>query len=76
MVSRLCLSDLLSVFLPAADAVFDPDEAERREYVLNDIGVIYQGSVGAVSHRSWMFGQVHRNTQTLKYTHTITNQKE
>ncbi|XP_071340472.1 coagulation factor XIII A chain-like [Trachinotus anak] len=42
------------------DAVFLPNEAERREYVLNDSGVIYQGSVGAVSHRNWMYGQFER----------------
>lgn len=54
MVSCLSLS--------AADAVFLPDGAERSEYVLNDIGVINQGSVGAVSSRNWMYGQVHTNT--------------
>uniref|UniRef100_A0A3B4UUT8 protein-glutamine gamma-glutamyltransferase n=1 Tax=Seriola dumerili TaxID=41447 RepID=A0A3B4UUT8_SERDU len=42
------------------DAVFVPNEGERREYVLNDTGVIYQGSVGAVSHRNWMYGQFER----------------
>ncbi|KAM6971579.1 coagulation factor XIII A chain-like [Tautogolabrus adspersus] len=42
------------------DAVFLPDEAERREYVLNDTGVIFQGAVDAVSHRNWMFGQFER----------------
>ncbi|XP_062235158.1 coagulation factor XIII A chain-like isoform X2 [Platichthys flesus] len=39
------------------DCVFLPDEAERGEYILNDYGVIYQGSVGSVSHRNWMYGQ-------------------
>eukprot|EP00064_Thunnus_orientalis_P021556 superscaffoldBa00006615_g21721 len=39
------------------DAVFLPDESGRREYVLNDYGVIFQGSVGAVSSRGWMYGQ-------------------
>uniref|UniRef100_A0A671WPC7 Transglutaminase-like domain-containing protein n=1 Tax=Sparus aurata TaxID=8175 RepID=A0A671WPC7_SPAAU len=42
------------------DAVFLPDGAERSEYVLNDIGVINQGSVGAVSSRNWMYGQFER----------------
>ncbi|XP_034561741.1 coagulation factor XIII A chain-like [Notolabrus celidotus] len=42
------------------DDVFVPDEGERREYVLNDSGVIYQGAVGAVSHRNWMYGQFER----------------
>ncbi|XP_074550147.1 coagulation factor XIII A chain-like [Halichoeres trimaculatus] len=42
------------------DPVFVPNDAERREYVLNDVGVIYQGAVGAVSHRNWMYGQFER----------------
>lgn len=50
-----CLSDVLVV---AEDAVYYPDEAGRHEYVLNDYGVIYQGSVDAVTKRHWMFGQV------------------
>ncbi|KAM4605972.1 coagulation factor XIII A chain-like [Polymixia lowei] len=39
------------------DAVYLPDEAARREYVMNDCGIIYQGEARAVSQRSWMFGQ-------------------
>ncbi|KAI9513928.1 hypothetical protein NQZ68_038330 [Dissostichus eleginoides] len=42
------------------DAVFLPNEAERQEYVLSDYGTIYQGSVGAVSHRDWVYGQFER----------------
>ncbi|XP_070842267.1 coagulation factor XIII A chain-like [Chaetodon trifascialis] len=42
------------------DPVFLADEAERREYVLNDTGVIFQGSVGSVTTRHWMFGQFER----------------
>ncbi|XP_041670669.1 coagulation factor XIII A chain-like [Cheilinus undulatus] len=42
------------------DACFLPDEAERREYVLNDTGLIFQGAVGAVSTRNWMYGQFER----------------
>lgn len=40
------------------DAVFYADEAGRKEYVLNDHGVIYQGSVDNMTHRSWDYGQV------------------
>ncbi|XP_044195137.1 coagulation factor XIII A chain-like [Thunnus albacares] len=47
---------LFNAWCPA-DAVFLPDESGRREYVLNDYGVIFQGSVGAVSSRGWMYGQ-------------------
>ncbi|XP_063729924.1 coagulation factor XIII A chain-like [Eleginops maclovinus] len=37
-----------------------PNEAERQEYVLSDYGTIYQGSVGALSHRDWVYGQFER----------------
>ncbi|KAM7369547.1 hypothetical protein PAMP_010864 [Pampus punctatissimus] len=39
------------------DAVFYSDESGRREYVLNDHGVLFQGSVGSITSRGWMFGQ-------------------
>nr|XP_046226724.1 coagulation factor XIII A chain-like [Scatophagus argus] len=50
---------LFNVWCPD-DAVFVPDESQRMEYVLNDVGVIFQGTAEAVSHRSWMFGQFER----------------
>ncbi|XP_060921117.1 coagulation factor XIII A chain-like [Labrus mixtus] len=39
------------------DAVFLNDEAERKEYILNDNGMIFQGAYNAVSYRNWMYGQ-------------------
>uniref|UniRef100_A0A3Q0T0R5 protein-glutamine gamma-glutamyltransferase n=1 Tax=Amphilophus citrinellus TaxID=61819 RepID=A0A3Q0T0R5_AMPCI len=42
------------------DHVFLPDEAERQEYVLNDEGVIYQGSSDSVTERPWTYGQFER----------------
>uniref|UniRef100_A0A672FQX0 Transglutaminase-like domain-containing protein n=1 Tax=Salarias fasciatus TaxID=181472 RepID=A0A672FQX0_SALFA len=39
------------------DPVFLPNEEERREYVLNDMGIIYQGNASTVTPRSWMYGQ-------------------
>uniref|UniRef100_A0A8C9XEY9 Transglutaminase-like domain-containing protein n=1 Tax=Sander lucioperca TaxID=283035 RepID=A0A8C9XEY9_SANLU len=42
------------------DAVFLPNEAERNEYVLNDYGVMYQGSFEAVTTRDWVYGQFER----------------
>uniref|UniRef100_A0A8C2XPT6 protein-glutamine gamma-glutamyltransferase n=1 Tax=Cyclopterus lumpus TaxID=8103 RepID=A0A8C2XPT6_CYCLU len=44
----------------AEDAVFLANESERREYVLNDYGVIYQGSLGSVVNRDWIYGQFER----------------
>ncbi|XP_035854944.1 coagulation factor XIII A chain-like isoform X2 [Sander lucioperca] len=42
------------------DAVFLPNEAERNEYVLNDHGVMYQGSFDAVTTCDWVYGQFER----------------
>ncbi|NXI68493.1 TGM4 glutamyltransferase, partial [Anseranas semipalmata] len=41
----------------AADIVFLPNEAERKEYVLNDTGYIYVGSAYNIQGRPWNFGQ-------------------
>ncbi|KAM3593667.1 uncharacterized protein V6R79_018316 [Siganus canaliculatus] len=43
-----------------ADTVFVNNEAARQEYVMADYGAIFQGSVGSVSSRKWMFGQFER----------------
>ncbi|KAM8823302.1 coagulation factor XIII A chain-like [Spinachia spinachia] len=42
------------------DPVYLPNASEREEYVLNDHGVIYQGSVGSVTYREWIYGQFER----------------
>ncbi|XP_010022365.1 PREDICTED: protein-glutamine gamma-glutamyltransferase 4, partial [Nestor notabilis] len=39
------------------DAVFLADEAQRKEYVLNDTGYIYVGSAYSIYNRPWNFGQ-------------------
>ncbi|NWH48341.1 TGM4 glutamyltransferase, partial [Fregata magnificens] len=40
-----------------ADVVFLADEAQRKEYVLNDTGYIYVGSAYNIFGRPWNFGQ-------------------
>ncbi|KAF1632333.1 Protein-glutamine gamma-glutamyltransferase 4, partial [Eudyptes filholi] len=40
-----------------ADVVFLDDEAQRKEYVLNDTGYIYVGSAYNIYGRPWNFGQ-------------------
>ncbi|XP_017930605.1 protein-glutamine gamma-glutamyltransferase 4 [Manacus vitellinus] len=39
------------------DAVFMDNEAQRKEYVLNDTGYIYVGSAYSIYDRPWNFGQ-------------------
>ncbi|NWR55134.1 TGM4 glutamyltransferase, partial [Bucorvus abyssinicus] len=39
------------------DNVFLDDEAQRKEYVLNDTGCIYTGSAYSIYSRPWNFGQ-------------------
>ncbi|XP_072235163.1 coagulation factor XIII A chain-like [Leuresthes tenuis] len=39
------------------DDVFYPDDAGRFEYVMNPVGIIYQGSADFVGQRSWIYGQ-------------------
>ncbi|XP_043088098.1 protein-glutamine gamma-glutamyltransferase 2 isoform X2 [Puntigrus tetrazona] len=39
------------------DGVFLPSEAERREYVLNEQGILYKGVDEYITNSSWDFGQ-------------------
>ena len=40
------------------DGVFLNNESQRKEYVLNEQGVIYNGETDNVSQRPWNYGQV------------------
>ncbi|CAN9506060.1 unnamed protein product [Ophioblennius macclurei] len=42
------------------DPVFLPEENQRREYVLNDNGTIFQGTASRISKRPWSYGQYER----------------
>ncbi|XP_061641798.1 LOW QUALITY PROTEIN: protein-glutamine gamma-glutamyltransferase E [Phyllopteryx taeniolatus] len=52
------VATLVLLFNPwfSGDSVFLPNEQERREYVLNEQGVIYQGSSDYIAPLSWDFG--------------------
>jgi len=55
----MCANHLTSGgFFALDDVVFLADEAQRKEYVLNDTGYIYVGSAYSIYGRPWNFGQV------------------
>ncbi|XP_067233800.1 coagulation factor XIII A chain-like [Chanodichthys erythropterus] len=52
-------TDFYVLFNPwdPADQVYMPRETDRQEYVMNDVGVIYNGEFNNITTRSWNFGQ-------------------
>ncbi|XP_078483974.1 protein-glutamine gamma-glutamyltransferase K isoform X1 [Ciona intestinalis] len=43
------------------DSVYIENEAEREEYCLNDLGIVYRGSKYRISGKKWNFGQFEEN---------------
>ena len=52
----ICIYHLLS-----ADQVYMDKDEDRQEYVMNDVGIIYNGEFNNITSRSWNFGQVGSN---------------
>ncbi|XP_059380055.1 coagulation factor XIII A chain-like [Carassius carassius] len=52
-------TDFYVLFNPwdPADQVYVDKEEDRQEYVMNDVGIIYNGEFNNISYRSWNFGQ-------------------
>ncbi|XP_056593617.1 coagulation factor XIII A chain-like [Triplophysa dalaica] len=52
-------TDVYVLFNPwdSADQVYMSKESDRQEYVLNDVGVIFNGEINNMSSRPWNYGQ-------------------
>uniref|UniRef100_A0A672L551 Coagulation factor XIII A chain-like n=1 Tax=Sinocyclocheilus grahami TaxID=75366 RepID=A0A672L551_SINGR len=52
-------TDFYVLFNPwdPADQVYMDKEEDRQEYVMNDVGIVYNGEHNNISSRSWNFGQ-------------------
>uniref|UniRef100_A0A671PZ23 protein-glutamine gamma-glutamyltransferase n=1 Tax=Sinocyclocheilus anshuiensis TaxID=1608454 RepID=A0A671PZ23_9TELE len=52
-------TDFYVLFNPwdPADLVYVSRDTDRHEYVLNDVGIIYNGEYNNISSRSWNYGQ-------------------
>ena len=67
------LKNLLDFSTCAEDEVFMPNEAWLDEYVLNDHGILYQGSANSISASRWYFGQVRNDV--LRMLQLTSNQR-
>jgi hypothetical protein len=45
-----------------ADGVYMPNESDRQEYILNEMGVLFMGSRENVEYREWYYDQFKTNS--------------
>ncbi|XP_075905294.1 coagulation factor XIII A chain-like [Nelusetta ayraudi] len=52
-------TDIYVLFNPwcKEDGAYYPREQDLQEYVLNDSGIIFQGTENSILHRNWLYGQ-------------------
>lgn len=62
---------LILFFFNLDDEVFLANEAQRQEYILNQEGIIYQGTENAILAQPWEFSQVSKrsNRSVLSSNH-------
>lgn len=53
------------ILLPDDD-VYMANEKERREYVLNDSGIIFQGKEKYIQQEAWNYGQVSKENRKIR----------
>ncbi|XP_029467470.1 protein-glutamine gamma-glutamyltransferase E-like [Rhinatrema bivittatum] len=65
-VTSHSLADIILLFNPwtPGDEVYMADNAHRQEYVLNDFGIIYNGTKDYIRGSGWSYGQFDENVLT------------
>lgn len=57
------------------DCAYYPREWQQdlQEYILNDSGMLFQGTATSILHRDWMYGQVRAHSSARSHAQSRTN---